>query len=277
MVVLVVSMAPAAVHENKVCQQLQECCFLPLRSCVCRNTVRIEAANITDTNRVSVVALTMRARSANRPPFLDRAVKPDNIMITNASPASLFVPLADGLSIHVHTRRSGGTMQDDIVNKSHYGGTFSNVRKGTKDFPQTKRGVTLDLRHSMSNFNKSAARFVQTRTAGVPLHVRRSNVTLDERNFTKIYTLSEEQFLGLACVVLAAACIMWQLHAVLRQQGPRPEGRISGQTRPGHSRQVQRAAPPSSPASAAMIARSSSSHQVIVCLFSSLMSVSWLS
>ena len=123
MVVLVMPMATAAVHVREVGQKLQECCFLPLRSCVCRNTVRIEAANITDTNRVSVVALTMRARSANRPPFLDRAVKLDNIMISYAFPTSLFVPITNGLSVHVHAWRSGGTMQDDIIDKSHYGGT----------------------------------------------------------------------------------------------------------------------------------------------------------
>lgn len=184
MVVLVVSMAAAAVHESEVGKQLQECCLLPLRSCVCRHTISIDAANVTDTNRMSIVALAVRARSANRPPSLDRAVDPDNIMVSYALPSSLLVPLSYGLSVHVHSRRRGGAVQDDIVYKSHFGGTFSNVRKGTKDFPQSKCGVTLDLRHGMSDFNKSAACFVQTRTAGVPLHVRRSNVTLNERNFT---------------------------------------------------------------------------------------------
>lgn len=184
MVILVVAMAPAAVHENEVSQQLQECCFLPLRSCVCRNTVSIEAANITDTNRMSIVALTMRPRSANGPPSLDRTVEPDNIMVSYALPSSLLVPLSYGLCVHVHSRRRGGAVKDDVIYKSHFGGTFSNVRKGTKVFPQSKCGVTLDLRHGVSDFNKSAACFVQTRTAGVPLHVRRSNVTLNERNFT---------------------------------------------------------------------------------------------
>lgn len=186
MVVLIVTMAPAAVHVSEVGQQLQECCLLPLRSCVCRHTVRIETANVTDTNRMSIMALTVRTRSANRPPSLDRTVKPDHIMVSYPLPASLPMPLSYGLCVHVHAWRSGCAMQDDVVYKSHFGGTFSNVRKGTKDFPQSKCGVTLDLRHGVSNFNKSAACFVQTRTAGVPLHVRRSNVTLNERNFTKL-------------------------------------------------------------------------------------------
>lgn len=145
MVVLVMTMAPAAVHVSEVSKQLQECCLLPLRSCVCRHTISIDTANVTDTNRMSIVALTVRARSANRPPSLDRAVKPDNIMISYALPSSLLVPLSYGLSIHVHAWRGGAAVQDDIVYKSHYGGTFSNVRKGTKEFPRNKLGTTSEL------------------------------------------------------------------------------------------------------------------------------------
>lgn len=144
----------AAVKNGQDRQQLQKRGLLFWRSCVGWAAVSVKPADVGNADAVGVVAVTMGAGLARGPALLYRAIEFYEVVVPAALPALGLMPFCYLCYIYVHSLRGGGAVQDNVVDKSHFGGTFSNVRKGTKDFPQTKRGVTLDLRHGVSDFNK---------------------------------------------------------------------------------------------------------------------------
>lgn len=103
-------------------KQRQHGSFLFQRPCVRGNTVGRQASFVTDTHRMSVVILAMRAHLLYRSAKVDLTITGDVKMVTDIFEATMMnMIMAASLEIQVPPLRGGGTMDNDKCYFTHTG------------------------------------------------------------------------------------------------------------------------------------------------------------
>lgn len=117
--VITMAMNPATIHARERRQELKQGRFLVVGSGVTNCSGIIQTADIANANTVRVVHLAMRSGLANCAPVFDRAIKPDEVMISNRPQASLLIPRPHEAAVNVHARRRRCAMYYDVVYIAH--------------------------------------------------------------------------------------------------------------------------------------------------------------
>ena len=107
------------VFLHQVLHQLEQGETLGFGAGVGGMSVGIEAADISDTYAVCVVAFGMCARLLYRTASVDAAVGIDDIVITDVVPTKAFMVAADALYGAVGIGTGSGAMDDDFGDVSH--------------------------------------------------------------------------------------------------------------------------------------------------------------